>query len=136
MKRLTTVQLETLRDVASDPTGRLEDRAERLGKSIHAVHQTLVVLHRLGYLDRITRGKRSTSFVLSAKCGWCPHCERAHLVEGLHEVVPFASPKTSPRDRELMVRSPARAEAVADRFQVDPSYVRRLRAKRKVAAHA
>lgn len=134
---LTRVQIQTLKAIEANPAGRIGDWADALGKSIHAVHQCCRILERKGYLTKVKLGKRSSHYVLAPKCGTCPHCRRPMLVEALHERESDHRTKTNAAIVQTIVNSPAKAEAIAKRFNIDVSWVRRLRARhRKQQANA
>lgn len=128
---LTTVQLATLRTIEANPVGRVVDWADQLGRSIHAVWQCCKILERKGFLAKVKLGHRSSHYVLTTQCGACPHCRRPMLVEAMHEREKDHRTKTNPAVVQAIVTSPAKAEAIARRFNIDVSWVRRLRARHR-----
>lgn len=126
---LTSVQVATLRAIDADPSGRLCDWAEARGISIHAIHAACDLLARKGYLAKIKRGRRSSRYVLTERCGRCTCCGRPQFSESLHTIEETHCPKTTPRIREHIVMSKGRTSAVAERFGLEDSHVRNLRRK-------
>lgn len=131
---LTRVQLDTLRVIGENPTGRLEDWARIRGVSVSAAWQACRILAKKGYLAKLDMGHRSSHFVLTSKCGCCAHCRRPMLIEAMHEVTEHATPKLDPSSRQRIRESRATPRAIAQRFGVDESYVRKLRKQAKEAA--
>ena len=131
---LTTVQLATLRVIGENPTGRLEDWARIREVSVSAIWQACRILTRKGYLAKVDLGHRSSHFVLTGKCGCCAHCRRPMLVEAMHEVTEHETPKLDPSSRQRIRESRATPRAIAQRFGIDESYVRKIRRRERGAA--
>lgn len=128
---LTKVQLATLRAIEANPAGCPKGWADALGKTNSAIDQCCRILLAKGYLTRVKISTRRSGYVLTSKCGCCPHCNRAMVVEGLHEREADHRTKTTPAIIQTIVTSPAKASALAKRFNIDESWVRRLRQRHR-----
>jgi DNA-binding MarR family transcriptional regulator len=127
---LTKRQLELLRAVEANPGGRLKDWGATLGVTTTSVHMTMHRLERAGLVKSIPLGKKSSRWVLTERAGCCPHCRRPMVSPSL-EVVDGLKWKLDESAERAIAMSPGRTSAIARRFGVDPSHVRRIRKRAK-----